>query len=60
MLNATLSADREVNQLFPDGVKIQGDVKMRCQLHDCDDFRGFDLQSGELATVPKRFHIGFL
>ena len=43
MLNSSLNAEADVNQLRLDEFKIKGDVKMVGQLPHYDDLRDFDL-----------------
>ena len=45
MVKSGLRDTQEVNQVLIGDVKIQSDVRRYMQLHDYDDFRGFDVEN---------------
>ena len=61
MMESVLRNHREVNQASVGDFKIKGRVKTYSQLHDYDDFRGFDLSTEcDLAATPDRIYEGFV
>ena len=60
MMESVLRNHREVNQASVGDFKIKGRVKTYSQLHDYDDFRGFDLPNdNDIPAISQRIYEWF-